>query len=355
MRLALPEAISLLFTQSAEHLILKGLDQLLHWAVVEHISDLHIEPLGQRVRIRVRVDGTLQEIVSLPSRYASTLLSKMKMLAHLDIAEKRLPQDGRFELHQAEGVVNGRISTCPTLYGEKAVLRLLALPETVLDLIELGMSAKQLEAVEKLIQSPHGLVIVTGPTGSGKTMTLYALLARLNTPEQNLISIEDPIEMVLPGLNQVQIQEKAGIEFKTLLRHLLRQDPDILMIGEIRDSETAEIAIKAAQTGHLVLSTLHTQSAAQALSRLQQLGIPPYLVMETTRLVIAQRLVCRQGARGRIGIFEMLQLDAALEAKLQQGQSPERSDYIDGLDLHQAGRLKIAAGLTSLEALQRVI
>ncbi|MCX7122864.1 MAG: GspE/PulE family protein [Gammaproteobacteria bacterium] len=339
----LPPEVSTLFFQPSEHYILKGLDALLHWAVAEHISDLHIEPMQSEVRIRIRMDGVLHSVVSLPIRYAAVLLSKVKMLAHLDIAEKRQPQDGRFELKQEGRIVNARISTCPTLFGEKAVLRLLALQDHFLDLIELGMTRQQLLAVEEVIQSPHGLVIVTGPTGSGKTMTLYSLLARLNQTNRNLISVEDPIEMVLPGMNQIQIQEKAGIDFKTILRSLLRQDPDVLMIGEIRDAETAEIAIKAAQTGHLVLSTLHTQSSRQALSRLEQLGIPHYLVLETARLFIAQRLVKKEEMRGRTGIFEMLKV------------SPERQDYVEGLDLYHAGLLKVKAGLCTELAVKAVI
>ena len=339
----LPADIAILFAQSSEHSILKGLDGLLHWAVAEHVSDLHIEPLQAVVRIRIRIDGTLHEVVNLPIRHACVLLSKVKMLAHLDIAEKRQPQDGRFELKQEGRVVNARISTCPTLFGEKVVLRLLALQAHFLDLIELGMTDQQLTAVEEVIQSPHGLVIVTGPTGSGKTMTLYSLLARLNTVGRNLISVEDPIEMVLPGMNQVQIQEKAGVDFKTILRNLLRQDPDVLMIGEIRDAQTAEIAVKAAQTGHLVLSTLHTQSARHALSRLEQLGIPHYLIIETARLFIAQRLVKKKGGRGRTGIFEMLKVN--LDAQ----------NYIEDLDLYRAGLLKVKSGLCAESAVKAVI
>jgi protein transport protein HofB len=230
------------------------------------------------------------------------------------------------------------------LFGEKAVLRLLVLQDHFLNLIELGMTDQQLSAVEEVIQSPHGLVVVTGPTGSGKTMTLYSLLARLNGAGRNLISVEDPIEMVLPGMNQVQIQEKAGVDFKTILRSLLRQDPDVLMIGEIRDAETAEIAVKAAQTGHLVLSTLHTQSARQGLSRLEQLGVPEYLIRETSRLFIAQRLIKKTGQKGRVGIFEMLKIGA-----------DSIGDYVGGVDLYAAGMLKVAAGLCQVTDVQAVL
>ena len=220
------------------------------------------------------------------------------------------------------------------------------------------MTPGQLEAVARLIAAPHGLVIVTGPTGAGKTMTLYALLKELNNGERNLISVEDPVEMLLPQVNQIQVQEKAGLEFKSILRSLLRQDPDVLMIGEIRDTETAEIAIKAAQTGHLVLSTLHTASSIQALSRLEQLGIPRYLILEASKLILAQRLVrcqTQQGLAGRTGIFELLELNPTLQNKLLHKQILSQEDYIDHLDLKAAGILKVKQGRTTLEEVMRVV
>lgn len=338
------------FSLASDHAVLKAFETLLVWTIRNTVSDIHIEPQANSVRIRLRLDGLLHEVVVLPLRFSTLLNSKIKMLAHLDIAEKRQPQDGRFEIEIDGTKINGRVSTCPTFLGEKTVIRLLTLSNHCLGFSELGMTALQVEALETVLALPHGLIIVTGPTGSGKTMTLYALLNALNTECRNIISIEDPVEMILPGVNQIQILEKAGIEFKNILRSLLRQDPDVLMIGEIRDTETAEIAMKAAQTGHLVLSTLHTESAVQAISRLEQLGIPQYLVLESTRLLIAQRLVrticllcqgvgcqeCFEGFRGRTGIFEMIlpQEPTGLTA------------YVDGLDLKAAAERKRALGLT---------
>lgn len=337
------------FALASDHAVLKAFEGLLVWAVHNTVSDIHIEPQAETVRIRLRLDGLLHEVITVPLRFSTLLNSKIKMLAHLDIAEKRQAQDGRFEIELNATKINGRVSTCPTFLGEKTVIRLLSLSTQCLQFSELGMTDVQVKAVEAILASPHGLIIVTGPTGSGKTMTLYALLSALNTECRNIISIEDPVEMMLPGVNQIQILEKAGVEFKSILRSLLRQDPDVLMIGEIRDNETAEIAMKAAQTGHLVLSTLHTESAAQAVSRLEQLGIPQYLILESTRLLIAQRLVrticlfckgagcqqCFEGCRGRTGIFEMI-----------LPQEPRGlTAYVDDLDLKSAAQRKLDAGL----------
>ncbi len=356
--MSLPLDIETCLTSDSEHHLLKGLEALLHWSAMERVSDLHLEPQGTSMRIRLRIDGQLSTQAHVNTRHAPMLISRLKMLAHLDIAEKRLPQDGRFEIRSTATHIHARLSTCPTRWGEKAVIRLLNLDHTVFELTHLGLTPGQLTAMQQVLGSPQGLIIITGPTGSGKTMTLYSLLHLLNTEQRNIISVEDPIEMVMPGINQIQIQEKAGIDFPSILRHLLRQDPDVLMIGEIRDSKTAEIALKATQTGHLVLSTLHTQSAAQALSRLEQLGIPPYLVAESVKMILAQRLVrrlcqacggagciaCHVGFSGRVGIFEVLcarQHGAALS-------------LIDGLDLAAAGRLKVQSGITSAAEIMRV-
>lgn len=355
----LPLAILHLFEQKSEHQVLKALDALLLWAFKEKVSDIHIEPQQNELRIRVRIDGLMFVLVSLSLRYEGIVLSKLKMMAHLDIAERRAPQDGRFEIHLEGECINGRLNTCPVLFGEKAVIRLLSLSAQCMSEENLGMSPVQLRAVQSVLSSPHGLVIVTGPTGSGKTMTLYSFLMSLNTGMQNIISVEDPVEHVIPGMNQIQIQEKAGVSFHSILRSLLRQDPDVLMIGEIRDAETAELAIKAAETGHLVLSTLHTESARQAIPRLQGLGIPQYLVLETVRLLIAQRLLrtycliclgmgcslCISGFRGRSGIFEIL--------STQDGCLLDT--YVEGLDLKQSGLLKVSQGLTHISELNRVL
>lgn len=339
----LPAELQAQFERHSEHYLVKALDTFIEWATEINASDLHFETHATAILLRVRRDGVLESVLSLPQRFAPLIISRLKMLAELDIAEKRLPQDGRFELNK----LSGRISTCPTLYGEKVVIRLLPLESRWIPLAEQGMTAGQIKAVADLLESPHGLVIVCGPTGSGKTMTLYALLDLLNSGERNLISIEDPVEMVVPGVNQIQVQEKAGLDFKSILRSLLRQDPDVMMIGEIRDLETAEIAIKAAQTGHLVLSTLHTASSKQALSRLEQLGIPQYLLLESLKLVIAQRLFRKKSLRvdgefqGREGLFELLTL-------------PEMR-YIEDLDLKAAGDLKVKAGLTTEAEVRRVV
>lgn len=319
MNIVLPDELVAQLQRLSEHHLIKALDQLILFACEHRASDLHFDPISEGLNIRLRIDGVLQFLVFIPLRFAPQVLSGLKMLAQLDIAEKRLPQDGRFCLNLNARAVTGRISICPTILGEKAVIHLLPNNAHFIPLSEQGMSAQQLHAVSRLIEAPHGLVIVTGPTGSGKTMTLYALLRALNNGERNLISVEDPVEMILPQINQIQVQEKAGLEFKSILRSLLRQDPDVLMIGEIRDAETAEIAIKAAQTGHLVLSTLHTASSVQAFSRLEQLGLPRYLIQGSTKLILAQRLVRKitsSGFYGRTGIFEVLELSHEVQKKL---------------------------------------
>ena len=360
----LPDYLKAEFAKHSQHHVIKALDQLIIFAVNHNASDIHVEPEKQELKIRLRIDGVLHLALCLPVRFSLQILSRLKILASLDIAEKRLPQDGRFVLDLGQESLNGRISTCPTVFGEKAVIRLLASSKNYLSLEEQGMSEKQLEAVLHLIKSPHGLVIVSGPTGSGKSMTLYSLLNKLNNGERNLISVEDPVEMILAGVNQVQIEEKSGLDFKKILRHLLRQDPDVLMIGEIRDAETAEIAIKAAQTGHLVLSTLHTASAAQAISRLEQLGVPRYLILEATRLLIAQRLIrkscpsCQSGMngfKGRTGIFELIDFNSSTQKKFVHHQELEPSDYVDHLDLKAAGLKKVELGISTLDEVLRVI
>ncbi len=360
----LPQMLEMQFAKLSEHHLLRALDEFLLWSLEIGVSDIHLEPQGENLHIRIRVDGILHLALALPVRFATQILARLKMLAELDLAEKRLPQDGRFKLELANKNINGRISTCPTVLGEKAVIRLLPITQNYLSLAEQGMTMAQQQALKEIIASPHGLVIVTGPTGSGKTMTLYSLLMCLNDGLRNLITIEDPVEIILPGLNQVQIQEKVGLDFKTILRSLLRQDPDVLMIGEIRDFETAEIAIKAAQTGHLVLSTLHTASAQQAILRLEQLGIPRYLIVEATRLIIAQRLVrklcppcaqCLNGFRGRTGIFELLAFTQMVQAKLLKQKELELHDYIDAMNLLEAGFVKVNEGLTTENEVKRVV
>lgn len=276
------------------------LTQTLQAALAQRASDIHIEPAGGCYRIRLRVDGVLHPLPDLSSDAGVALTARMKVLGSLDIAERRLPQDGQFTLELAGNAVSFRIATLPCRGGEKVVLRLLEQTHQTLDITMLGMHPAQVADFHQALQQPQGLILVTGPTGSGKTITLYSALQTLNKPQINLCSVEDPVEIPIAGLNQTQIHPRAGLTFQGVLRALLRQDPDVIMVGEIRDGETAEIAIKAAQTGHLVLSTLHTNSTCETLVRLQQMGVARWMLSSALTLVVAQRLVrklcpyCRQ-------------------------------------------------------------
>ncbi|MDI3522481.1 MAG: type pilus assembly protein PilB [Bacillota bacterium] len=266
-------------------------DSLFAQAVEARASDIHIEPLDEDLRVRFRIDGVLQPVINLNSGVLGPLISRIKVMAGMDIAERRAPQDGRIELKQGGHEIDVRVSTLPTIRGEKVVLRLLDKTTRIMSLSALGFAAQALTGFRQLIARPYGMVLVTGPTGCGKTTTLYAALRTLNTPQQNIITIEDPVEYQIPGINQVQVNPKAGIDFATGLRAILRQDPNIIMVGEIRDSETADVAIRSALTGHLVLSTLHTNDAAGTITRLLDMGVEPYLVASALAGVVAQRLV----------------------------------------------------------------
>lgn len=266
------------------------IESLLRKSILERVSDLHFEPQKQEFRIRARIDSHLYLFLSPPNEISQEIITRLKILANLNIAEKRIPQDGQFSWNYQEKLYSIRIATLPTFYGEKIVLRIINSLQK-LDLHILGFQALDLELLEKYLHQPQGMILVTGPTGSGKTLTLYSCLQYLNKENKNINSVEDPIELPINGINQTQIVEKAGITFSTILRALLRQDPDIIMIGEIRDNQTAEIAIKAAQTGHLVLSTLHTNSASATLMRLSNLGIAKDLIDSCVNLIISQRLV----------------------------------------------------------------
>jgi type IV pilus assembly protein PilB len=308
-------------------------DGLLSAAIRARASDIHIEPYEKAVRIRFRVDGQLRIFTTAALEHRDALVSRLKVLAHLDIAERRLPQDGRLTATITDDghsrVVDVRISVLPTLFGEKVVLRVLDAGALSLDIASLGFRPAELERFERAILRPWGMILVTGPTGSGKTSTLYASLTQLNSPAVNIVTVEDPVEFNLPGVNQVQVREQIGLTFAAVLRALLRQDPDVILVGEIRDSDTAAIAIKAALTGHLVLSTLHTNDAPTSVTRLVNMGIEPFLVANSISLVCAQRLVrrvctsCRQAAsspvaecgacqgtgyRGRVGVFEIMEM-----------------------------------------------
>ena len=303
-----------------EHHIIQYLETVFAYAIEKRASDIHLEPKQDQLTIRMRFDGLLHVVAEAPVEIAASLVSRIKILAKADIAQKHLPQDGR--IHLAQHGIDLRMSTCPTLLGEKVVLRLLNAPQQKVGLSALGLDNDTLQQVQHALAQSQGLILVTGPTGSGKTFTLYCLLDQLNSTERNICTIEDPIEITLPGINQVAVQPKINFQFTQALRTFLRQDPDVIMVGEMRDNETADIAVKAAQTGHMVFSTLHTNSAEAAVTRLTQMGIERYLLDDALTLVIAQRLLrrlcphCQQNAQpigcgqcfggyaGRIPVFE---------------------------------------------------
>lgn len=276
----------------AENLpIVRIVDTLLEYAIFENASDIHIEPEEQEINVRYRVDGILRQVMTLPKNVQPGVTARVKILSNLKVDEHRLPQDGRFKIDTKDYKVSFRVSIIPAFDGEKIVLRLLSEKTQILTLEQLGFQPSSLEVVKKNLAKPHGMILVTGPTGSGKTTTLYTILNLLNTPEVNIVTIEDPIEYRLPHINQSQVNPKIGYTFAIGLRAFLRQDPNIMMVGEIRDQETAEIAIHAAMTGHLLLSTLHTNDAVTTLPRLSDMGVPSFLIASTTNLIIAQRLV----------------------------------------------------------------
>ena len=341
--------------------------ELTLWNAMERrASDIHIEPFASMVRVRFRVDGFLVVHQELPIEDAGVITSQIKVAAQLDIAERRVPQDGRLALRLGATPVDFRVSTLPTLFGEKIVLRLQDRHSIALSLDQLGFLDEQLVQFRRHLDQPHGLVLVTGPTGSGKTVTLYAALQYLNQVHRNVSSVEDPIELAIDGVNQVAMNAKRGLTFATAMRSFLRQDPDVLMLGEIRDAESADIAVKAAQTGHLVLSTLHTNDAAQTVTRLMNLGVAPHDLADSLSMVIAQRLVrkrhtcvggckdCHQGFLGREGIYEVLAFDAALRAS---GSATELSTLVQSISmtrLMDAGMAKVEAGITTREEVRRV-
>lgn len=315
------------------------LDEVLNKAIELQASDIHLEPREEFLRVRFRVDGILQDGNPVHKTKQAALISRVKVLVNLDIAENRLPQDGRTTLKK----IDLRISTIPTIHGEKTVIRLLDRKHAQLELEELGMEKEDLEVYRSIISKKAGIVLVTGPTGSGKTTTLYATLSQLNSKELNIITIEDPVEYQLPGINQIQINPKAGLTFARGLRSILRQDPDIIMVGEIRDLETARVAIQAALTGHLVFSTLHTNDAPSAVTRLIEMGIEKYLVEATVLGVVAQRLIRKatpQGYKGRTGIYEVM-----------SGTIPQKGMKT----LSQDGLSKVKQGITIREEIARVL
>ena len=337
-------AIEDLLESSDDAPVIRMINALLTQSLREGASDIHIEPFEQTSVVRFRIDGTLRDVVRPRKAIHASLISRIKIMSQLDIAEKRLPQDGRITLRIGGKPVDVRVSTLPTGHGERAVLRLLDKEAGRLDLSHLGMSPALLPQFDRMINQPHGIVLVTGPTGSGKTTTLYAALSRLNASTTNILTVEDPIEYDLPGVGQTQVNARIDMSFAKALRAILRQDPDVIMIGEIRDLETAQIAVQASLTGHLVLATLHTNDAAAAVTRLLDMGIEPFLLSSSLLGVMAQRLVrklcvhCKRqdghtwhavgcdkcgntGYHGRVGVYELLQTTDAIRAQIHNRAS----------------------------------
>lgn len=362
--------------------IIRMLNALLTQAARDGASDIHIEPYERHSSVRFRVDGSLREVVQPNRALHAALISRLKIMAELDISEKRLPQDGRISLRIGTRAVDVRVSTLPSAHGERAVLRLLDKSESKLSLEAVGMQGDVLNAFRKLIGQPHGIILVTGPTGSGKTTTLYAALQRLDANAQNIMTVEDPIEYELPGVGQTQVNARIELTFAKALRAILRQDPDVIMIGEIRDFETAQIAIQASLTGHLVLATLHTNDAPSAVTRLTDMGVEPFLLSSSLLGVLAQRLVrklcphCRRaddkghwhpvgcaqcnhtGYKGRTGIYELMVADDTIRA-LIHNRAAESKVYVAAEDaglrsMRADGQRLIDAGITSPEEVMSV-
>jgi len=305
--------------------VVKLVNGILADAVMRGASDIHFEPYEKNLRVRYRIDGVLMEMMSPPFRLKNALISRIKIMSELDIAERRIPQDGRIKIRIGSRIVDVRVSTLPTIYDEKIVMRILDQENLQVDLNRLGFQPEALESFQTAIKSPYGMVLVTGPTGSGKTTTLYSALVKINTPKVNIITTEDPVEYNLEGINQVQVNEEIGLTFATALRAILRQDPNIVMVGEIRDLETASIATKAALTGHLVLSTVHTNDAPSTIGRLVDMGVEPFLVSSSVRCIVAQRLVRKICERCKA--VEVLHADVLTEAGFAPAQAAEAKFY----------------------------
>ncbi|GGH62550.1 type II secretion system protein GspE [Comamonas phosphati] len=344
--------------------IIRMLNALLTQAARDGASDIHIEPYERHSSVRFRVDGDLREVVQPNRALHAALISRLKIMADLDIAEKRLPQDGRISLRLGTRAIDVRVSTLPSAHGERAVLRLLDKSESKLSLEAVGMQGQTLARFTHLTAQPHGIVLVTGPTGSGKTTTLYAALQRMDAGHNNIMTVEDPIEYELAGVGQTQVNARIELTFAKALRAILRQDPDVIMIGEIRDFETAQIAIQASLTGHLVLATLHTNDAASAVTRLIDMGVEPFLLSSSLLGVLAQRLVRKidsnepSGYKGRTGIFEMLVVDDAIRAQIhRQASEAEIRDtaLAAGMRLmRDDGERLVREGITTREEVLRV-
>lgn len=371
-------AVEDLLEASDDAPIIRMLNALLTQAARDGASDIHIEPYERHSSVRFRVDGTLREVVQPNRALHAALISRLKIMAELDISEKRLPQDGRISLRIGTRAVDVRVSTLPSAHGERAVLRLLDKSESRISLESVGMTGDTLERFLALVEQPHGIILVTGPTGSGKTTTLYAALSRLDASSSNIMTVEDPIEYELPGIGQTQVNPKIDLDFAKALRAILRQDPDVIMIGEIRDYETAQIAIQASLTGHLVLATLHTNDAASAVTRLTDMGVEPFLLSSSLLGVLAQRLVRRlcehckdaggvargcehcgyTGYQGRTGIFELMTADEQIRALIHNKASEATiRDAALGAGMRlmrDDGERLVREGITSQEEVLRV-
>ncbi|MBW2100996.1 MAG: type II secretion system ATPase GspE, partial [Deltaproteobacteria bacterium] len=380
--------------------IIKLVNHIISQSIKAKASDIHIEPYQDSFKVRYRIDGILYDLLTPPKWMQSSLISRIKVMAKMDIAEKRLPQDGRLEVKMGNQDIDIRVSTLPTSFGERVVLRLLNKSSSLLRLSDLGMEVERLDSLESLIKSPNGIILVTGPTGSGKTTTLYAILASINSPDINIITIEDPVEYQINGIGQIQVNSKIGLTFARGLRSIVRQDPDVILIGEIRDRETAEIAVQSALTGHLVFSTLHTNDSASAITRLVDIGVEPFLISSSVRAVLAQRLIrvlcndCKEvytpddlamksigmdpdafkdmtfyrakgcsncfhtGYRGRRSIYEIMVLDDALKNMMLKTYDSDRikkEALKQGMvTLRQDGIQKILEGVTTIEEILRV-
>jgi type IV pilus assembly protein PilB len=385
--------------------IVRFVASILRRAIDDGASDIHVEPRNRELAVRMRVDGMLRVITSVPPRLQSGIVARLKVLADLDIAEKRLPQDGRFSVRLGDQKVDLRVATLPTIFGERVVLRLLSTANVGMDLKGLGFAPEVQSRYEGIFRRPYGTILVTGPTGSGKSTTLYATLRELNSPEKNIITVEDPVEYGIGGVNQVQVNPKIGLTFASGLRSILRSDPDVVMIGEIRDTETAKISVKAALTGHLVLATLHTNDAPSAVTRLTDMGVEPFLISSAVDCVIAQRLArrlcerCKRptkleaetlsglglpterfarevegynfhdavgcercggtGYRGRIGVYEMMVVTDDIRKVILKRASAdevrETAEEVGMIPLREDGLLKAAQGITAIEEVLRTV
>lgn len=380
--------------------VVRFVNKILLDAIKKGASDIHFEPYEKSFRIRTRQDGILKEVASPPMNISNKLTSRIKVMSRMNISERRIPQDGRIKMALSKNrAIDFRVNTCPTLYGEKIVLRILDPTSAQVGIEQLGFDLEQREAFLAAIKKPYGMILVTGPTGSGKTVTLYTALNILNEPDINISTAEDPVEITVAGINQVNVNPKTGLTFAEALRAFLRQDPDIIMVGEIRDLETAEISVKAAQTGHLVLSTLHTNDAPQTLNRLNQMGVPAYNIASSVLLIMAQRLArklcgkckqeeqlpnellikegfseedakdlttfkaigcdhCVNGYKGRVGIFQVMPISEAMENLIIQNCSTnelvEQSASEGVLTLRESGLRKVKDGITSIEEINRI-